>query len=66
MIARVTEFLAVVTEPIILERLEYPVNLRRYFLKKVSAIYFSPGQRLAPVVFANPSRLVLGPLRSWE
>ena len=62
MIARLTELLAAVTEPISLERLEDPLHIQRYFLKRVSAVYFSPGQRLAPLIFANSSRLVLGPL----
>jgi len=53
MIARMPEFLATMTEPIILERLEDPLHIRRYFLKRVSAVYFSPGQRLLPTIFAN-------------
>src|SRR4030066_2398152 len=46
MIARVTELIAAVTKFIILERLEDPMHIRRYFLKRVSVVYFSFGQRL--------------------
>src|SRR4030066_1953560 len=48
MIARLTELIAAVTKFIILERLEDPMHIRRYFLKRVSAVYFSSGQRLTP------------------
>src|SRR4030066_2431981 len=54
MIARLTELLAAVTKLISLERLEDPIHIRRYFLKRGFPIYFNPGQRRTPRDFSYP------------
>src|SRR4030065_2676789 len=48
MIVCLTKLLTAVTKLISLERLEDPLHIRRYFFKRVSAVYFSSGQRLTP------------------
>ena len=51
MIVRLTELFAVVAKSISLKRLKDPVHIRRYFLKGVSCVRFSPGQRPIPTFF---------------
>lgn len=55
MIGSMTELLAAVTGSVILERLEDPLHLQRYFFKSISAVYSNPIQRLFPRHLCYPS-----------